>query len=323
MEPHLKNFLTTKVSPRPKIVEQAGKSQERLRGILATKLAAGENLPDLMHGHEFLFGSAVRGTQIAPFDDVDLMLVMDGSMLFAFEHGQRVGQAVGNGKPANAVLAPRYLDANGLVSSRKIMDRIREVIASSYTRSVIRKDGQAINVWMDDYGFGIDVVPAFKITGHHAGKHFYIPVGKDSDGWRSTNPHADLHAFEAENNRHGDILRQTAQLMRKWNELSNSCRLSGFHVDALVYHSLTGKVVESLEMSVLTCLVSFQTLLKQYCQQFSGFAPHIDQGLSPEDRRLSIVAAQRTGEKIFSAMDGKIAREITAGWNTAFAEQLV
>lgn len=324
IEPHLTSFLTEKVNPHPDIIDQASESQERLRDILATKLAEGENLPDILEGHEFLFGSAMRGTQTAPFDDVDFMLVLDGSTLAAFENGRQVGRAVGKGKAYNTVLSPSYRDVHGLVSSRKIMDRIRAVIGDSYTRSEIRKDGQAINVWLDSYGFGIDVVPAFKITGHDAGDHYYIPVGKDSDGWRSTNPHADLTAFEREDTRLAGRLRQTARLMRKWNELSNSERLSGFHVDALVYRSLNGKAIGSLEIAVLTCLVSFPVLLREYCQQFSGFTPHIDHGLSEEDRRLSIAAAQRTGDAIFAVLrSGRPVRELASVWNTAFAEQLI
>lgn len=323
MEPHLKAFLDDRVNPRPDVVKQASESQDRLRGILASKLAQGENLPDILHGHEFLFGSAVRGTQTAPFDDVDLMLVLDGSTLVALENGRMVGTAAGTGKTYNTVLSPSYLGPDGLISSRRVMDRIREVIASSYTRSGIRKDGQAINVWLDSYGFGIDVVPAFKITGHYAGDHYYIPVGKDSDGWRSTNPHADLSAFEQEDIRLGGKLRETARIMRKWNELSNSGRLSGFHVDALVYRSLYGKVINNLEIAVLTCLVSFQTFLNEYSRQFSGFSPHIDQHLSAEDRRLSVGAARRTGDAIFTALRGRPTREIAAAWNAAFAEQLI
>lgn len=324
IEPHLRTFLLDKVNPDADVIAQASESHERLRNILVTKMEEGENLPDILQGHEFLFGSAIRGTQTAPFDDVDFMLVLDGSTLIALENGLIAGRAVGSGKNFNSVLSPRYRDENGLISSRKVMDRIREVLAGSYTRSEIRKDGQAINVWLDSYGFGIDVVPAFKIVGHAAGDHYYIPMGKDSDGWRSTNPYADLLAFDSEDVRLGGKLRETARLMRKWNELSNSGRLSGFHIDALVYKSLYGKVIDSLGLAVLTCLVAFQTFLNEYCPQFSGFTPHIDQGLSAEDRRLSIVAAQRTSNAIFAVLrSDRPVSELTTAWNSAFAEQLV
>lgn len=323
IEPHLQKFLIEKIEPQGGIIEQASDSQSRLREILVAKLAAGEHLPDLLHGHEFLFGSAIRGTKPKPFDDIDMMLVLDGSTLVALQNGHVTGQAVGTGKDHNIVLLPQYLSAEGLVSSQKILGRIREVLADTYSRSEIRKDGQAINVWMDSYGFGIDVVPAFKITGHVAGDHYFIPAGTGSEGWQSTNPHADIGAFNAEDRRLNGLLRSTAKLMRTWNELSNGNRLSGFHVDALVLRSLEGKVVSSLEIAVLTCLVSFEDLLKTHCPQFSGFTPHIDQKLSDEDRRLSIVAAQRTNAMIFSAYKRSLPREIEKAWNSAFAEELI
>jgi hypothetical protein len=319
---HLQNFLTAKVNPAPETVSQASESQNRLREIMAGKLIADSSLPTPLEGHDFLTGSALRGTKNVPFDDIDLMLVLDGSMLVPIIAGQVVGTTYGSGKSFNPVLAPDYLDANGYVSSQKILNKLRAVLGETYTRSEIRKDGQAINVWMDSYSFGIDVVPAFKVATPANGLHYYIPLGTGSDMWQPTNPHADLQVFETEDARLNGLLRPTARLMRKWNELSNGGRLSGFHVDALVLRSLEGKVVESLELAVLTCLVSFEALLGTSSPQFSGFTPHIDHKLSEEDRRLSIVAVKRTSAKIFSAISRKVPHEITAAWNAGFADQL-
>jgi len=320
---HLQNFLTNKVDPDPESVSQASDSQKRLREILSGKLISDSSLPTPLEGHDFLFGSAIRGTKDAPLNDIDLMLVLDGATLVPIIAGQVVGTTYGSGKSFNPALAPDYLDGNGHVSSQKILNKFRAVLGETYTRSEIRKDGQAINVWMESYGFGIDVVPAFKINTPANGLHYYIPLGTGSDMWQSTNPHADLEVFESEDVRLNGLLRPTARLMRKWNELSNSGRLSGFHVDALVLRSLQGKSVGSLDLAILTCLVSFDALLKVSSPQFSGFTPHIDHQLSEENRRLSIVAVQRTSTRIFSAISGKVPRDIADAWNAGFADQLI
>jgi len=297
----LQNFLKKEVNPERDIVTQASDTQKRMQEILTDKLTQGEDLPSLLNDENFLFGSAIRGTQPAPFDDIDMMLVLDGSLLHAIEGGLTVGTAYGSGKNSNVLLTAPYLDANGLISSQKILNRIRSVLAETYSRSEIRKDGQAINVWMDSYGFGIDVVPAFKISSPTRGDHYYIPFGTGSDMWQATNPHADLLAFEAADPQLNGVLRPTAKLMRKWNELSNANRLSGFHVDALVYRSLVGKDIRTLRSAVSTCLGAFDSLLASVCLQFSGFQPHICHKLSEEDRRKSIEATQRARGAITSA----------------------
>lgn len=323
MEQHLVKFLDEKINPEKDVITQASESQSRLYSILTSKLSAGEKLPDILDNHGFLFGSAVRGTQPKPFDDIDLMLVLDGSNLVAKQDNQVVGQAVGSGKAYNTVLSPYYLDHEGLISSQKILNRIREVLDETYRRSEIRKDGQAINVWMDSYGFGIDVVPAFKITGHAAGDHYYIPAGTGSDRWQSTNPLVDLQTYEIGDVHHKGLLRKTARLMRKWNELYNGSRLSGFHIDALVHSALLGKQMESIQLAILTCLQSFQTQLTSFCPQFSGFTPHIDHKLSDENRRLSIAASERAFKKIYSAIQVGDPYTIKTAWNEVFGDKLL
>ncbi len=69
LESLLQNFLTKEVNPERDIVSQASDTQGRMQRILEDKLAEGEDLPSLLNSENFLFGSAIRGTQPAPFDD--------------------------------------------------------------------------------------------------------------------------------------------------------------------------------------------------------------------------------------------------------------
>jgi hypothetical protein len=320
----LNNFLTEEANPNPSTVNQASDSQKRLREILANKLAEDSSLPSVLDNQDFLYGSAIRGTQTAPFDDIDLMLVLDGSTLVAQENGQNMGPAHGSGKNYNPLLSAQYLDENGFISSQKVLNRIREVLAETYSRSEIRKDGQAINVWMESYGFGIDVVPAFKVDHIRAGTHYFIPFGTGSSMWQSTNPWSDLIAFERENTRLSGLLNSAARLMRKWNEISNDSRLSGFHIDALVYHSLNGKNIQTLEDAIRSCFESFETKLTVICPQFSGFIPHIDHKLQDEQREKSRQTVQVAHSLISTARLGVLTpvHQVLATWNEVFGKKL-
>lgn len=326
IEPVLQKFLTEQVNPHPSVVEQASDSQSWLRQVLKNKLREQADLPSVLEGHDFLFGSAIRGTHTAPFDDVDLMLVLDGSALICIENGQQIGSAYGIQTGTNVLLQPQYLDANGHVSSQKVVSRIRNALDETYSRSDVRKDaGQAINVWLDSYGFGIDVVPAIKVTTQACGDHYYIPQGTGSDMWMSTNPHADLSAYEQGDLLANRLLRPTARLMRKWNELSNGERLSGFHVDALTLRALSGRQIQTLQEGVAACLGSFGDLLTSACPQLSGIGPHIDQKLTGENRAASIRAVANAYSAVQTAQNAGVfgtRTQIHAAWNRVFGDNL-
>ena len=321
----LNNFLTQKINPDPDILTQASESQARLREILANKLEEDDTLPSLLEAEDFLYGSAIRGTQPAPFDDIDLMLVLDGSTLVAKEAGQDMGPAYGSGKSQNPLTLPKYLDENGYISSQKILNSIRDAVNEAYPRSEIRKDGQAINLWMDSYGFGIDVVPAFKINHVRSGVHYFIPAGTNSHMWQSTNPWSDIQAFKVEDTRLGGLLSSTSRIIRKWNEVSNAKRLSGFHIDALVYCSLYNKNILTIEDAVRACFDSFDPLLANTCPQFSGFAPHIDHKLKDEHRMQSRLNVQTAKNSLSTArLDAFTpADKILSIWDKVFCEKLI
>jgi len=244
--------------------------------------------------------------------------------LVAKENGMDVGAAFGSGKSYNPLTLEKYLDEYGLVSSQKILNCIRSLVDETYSRSEIRKDGQAINVWMESYDFGIDIVPAFKIKHNTAGIHYYIPYGTGSHMWKSTNPHTDLYWFEQEDKRLSGLLRPTARLLRKWNELSNDFRLTGFHVDSLVFNSLKGKNITNLESAVRECFSNFETLLSQICPQFSGFLPHIDHKLSVEDRQKSQDKVRAVKASLLSLGLGKLLGKDNSleVWNKIFSNKL-
>lgn len=322
IESYLDAFLAKKVNPDVDVLEQGTSSQEWMLGILENKLQSNKDLPAILNNEHFLFGSAVRGTKPAPFDDIDMMLILDGSLLNAVEGGVIVGTARGSGATTNALLSEKYLYASGFVSSQEVLQELRGVLNETYSQSEIRKDGQAINVWLGSYGFGIDVVPAFRIESQLRGEHYYIPYGTGSDMWQPTNPWSDLHAFEELDARLNGVLRPAARLMRKWNELSNAGRLSGFHIDALVYRSLLGRVdITTKRAAVTQCLSSFGSLLKLPCPQFSGFKPDICHSLTEEKRFQSIKAAERDFASISATGSLSLPSAMDA-WNGLFGNKL-
>lgn len=316
----LKNFLA-KHEPKIETLNQASESQTRLREMLESKLEEDDSLPFILKGEDFLFGSAVRGTKPAPFDDIDLLLVLDGSILNAVEAGQNMGPAYGSGRNHNPLLLPKY-NENGFISSQKVLNYIREVLDKTYSRSEIRKDGQAINIWLDSYGFGIDVVPALKINHIIHGPHYFIPQGTNSHMWISTNPLSDLTAFEMEDKRLKGLLTSTCRIMRKWNDLCNSSRLSGFHVDALVFKALNYKNITMIESAVRECFNSFDQLIFQPCPQFSGFSPNIDSKLTEEDRLLSRKKIQEANNYLKLHLNFDHSQNLKS-WNTIFNGELI
>lgn len=115
--------------------------QELLHNLEITNLQASAAAAHQQHVREavkkglvviddFLTGSYMRNTMIAPLDetDVDIFVVLDT------QYYRRDGQAF-------------------------ILDKVKDVLKATYKTSQINRDGQAVTISFSD--FNVDVVPAF------------------------------------------------------------------------------------------------------------------------------------------------------------------
>jgi hypothetical protein len=121
--------------------------------------------PNLIDG-DVLSGSFGRRTGITPLDDVDVMMILDGTGLILVRNGIGTGETVeGSGDLAKQINFGRFQGPDGYLSSRKILAEFRTALRGTiYPNSEVGNAEQAVNGWLSSYGMGMDVVPAFQIV---------------------------------------------------------------------------------------------------------------------------------------------------------------
>jgi len=281
---HLQSFYSDHVEPTADQKSQADDSQAHLRELVEAKHESDALFPRLIEG-EFLAGSFARNTKPKPLDDVDLYLVLDGVGLTAYDRGMFLGSVVrGSNASWNPILDNHYNGPDGMKSSIVVLNAFRDALRESYPKSDIRRDGQAVNVWLDSYGLGIDVVPAFHIIPAGSGERYFIPAGNGLHGWLATNPKVDTEAMDLHDAIHGGQLRPIIKLVKHWSKNVGRTGLKSYHLEVMVREAMTqnttGASIERLQTAFQ--LVSPRVLAA--CPDPAGFGDPLDKYLDPAQR---------------------------------------
>ena len=268
-------------------ISQGAASHAHLASLLKGKEQSDTTFPWILDSG--LSGSYARGTKNYPLDDIDLLITIDGAGLVAYRYGQPVYAEVRGSRWGNPV--ERLVGPDGMISSKRLMDAFRAGIAASYPNSSIRKDGQAVSVLLSN-GLGLDVVPAFHIVPRDGSvEHYYIPEGGDGHGWIFTNPEIDKNLCDALNDYHGGWLKPVIRLVKFWNMTRNADRLKSYHLEVLVWHSLSSNPpIADLRSGLLCFFDRAPELASGSCPDPTGLGAPLDRYLTLDARAQSINA---------------------------------
>ncbi len=270
-------------------ISQGSKSHNYITGLLNNRNTIDKSFPYLID--TFLSGSYNRGTKIFPLDDIDVMIVLDGTGLFPISSGIVLDATInGSGEESNPIL--QYLGVDGFLDSRKVIDLFWKALNNSHKSSTVSKDGQAVNIWLDSYGMGIDVVPCFHVIPNNSEQDFYyIPRGKNASDWMMTNPKIDLSISDNLHNIHNNLFKGVVRLVKYWNRVSNKDRLRSYHIETMVWHAFDdyAEVMETYETGLARFFIHASAILESGCPDKTSLGGPVDTYLSEENRNLSIV----------------------------------
>lgn len=168
---------------------------------------------------DFLTGSYVRNTMIAPLAeaDIDIFAVLDASY-FRHYNGQ-------NGGPAG------------------LLDWVKQTLRKTYTKTPdISRNGQAVTIQFND--FIVDVVPAFYNT-----QGGYIIANASYNSWLTTDPKMHVSIFSNTNKTHGGNLVPLIKMIKAWNKSGGSF-FTSFHLEVLARHVLTNVTISDFPSAV-------------------------------------------------------------------------
>jgi len=287
----LDNLLTNYLTLNASEISQGSKSHNYIRELLFNKNAKDGSFPCFIDG-DFLSGSYKRGTKIHPLDDIDVLMIIDGSGLVVVEKGLVIDAEVrGNKLEHNPVI--NYLGENGLLGSKTIINLVHKALKQSHSESKIYKDNQAVNVWLESYNFGVDVVPCFHILPKNGSKeYYYIPRGGESDDWMSTNPKIDEDISDYVNKKHNEKFKGVVRLLKHWNKNYNNSRIRSYHLETIawrIFHEHQSSISD-YEDGLLYFFNNCRNYFVEQCPDATGLGDNIDKYLSDSDRKLTLEA---------------------------------
>lgn len=158
---------------------------------------------------DFLTGSYVRSTMIAPLSkaDIDIFMVLDA----------------------------KYWTADGQSAA---LDLIKQALADAkYTSPRISKNGQAVTITYHD--FLVDVVPAF----NRKGGGFLIPDAP-ARKWISTDPKRHVAISSSANAAQNRELVPLVKMLKSWNRHKGGA-LRSFHLECLCWRVFQGVTISN------------------------------------------------------------------------------
>lgn len=289
METKLQEFLDKKINLDQGHISRGSTSHTYIRNLLANKRDTDNQFPWLLDG-DFLSGSYARGTKLHPLDDIDVMIVLDGAGLIPVglntTHYVR-GNSEGKRSPVH-----NHLGYDNLLNSTSVLQTFHSTLKQSHPDSIIRKDGQAINVKLKSYNLGIDIVPSFHIKPFDTSQKdfYYIPLGNGNPGWLRTNPKIDTEISTYLHSKHNKKLKSIVKLLKYWNREKNMDRIRSYHLETIAWYVFHGHTssVSSLSEGIRYFFNNAHPFLENQLQEATGFGGIIDSYMTLEDRRLSL-----------------------------------
>lgn len=299
---------------------QGSTSHQHVRSLLDNKWQNDSSFPWLTDG-DFLSGSYARGTKIHPLDDIDVMVVIDGTGLYAIRQGQKLDAEVrGGGTVGNPVNNLTY-GVNGHISSKRVIETFRDGLKESYPNSEITKTGQSVHIWLESYGMGIDVVPCFHIIPRDGSKEFYyIPQGNNSDEWMTTNPKIDSEICDGLDQRHNNKFKSVVKIIKHWNDVHNSSRLQSYHLETVasyIFHRHPDKIKDH-DSAIRYFFANATNHLQNSCPDMTELGGPVDNYLTAEARRLTLEKVAEANQIITSRGFLTPSTQILSSWRKIF-----
>lgn len=188
---------------------------------------------DLCNKFNINFGSFARKTKCRELDDVDIMVGISGN-----------GATYDVSDPWNNVriyaniddkAQSQCTDEDGTLNSTKVSNKFKKKLESvrEYSRSEIKRNGEAIRLNLISKVWSFDVVPCFHTEQESDGRSYYlIPNGKGN--WKKTAPDVDRKHVTKVNQAKGGQVLELVRICKKWNQVKQVQTLPSYLLETMV-----------------------------------------------------------------------------------------
>lgn len=212
--------------------QKARRSRDFLKDQISLLAKTRDDFPKTTGDYQ-AFGSFARNTKVRPLDDIDIMVILNGSNTTAYRSSSSV-YTYRLQADRSSYLWP-FIDDYGYVNSTRILNRFKEGLSSiiNYRSADINKRMQAVVLNLTSYAWSFDIVPAVPIGQHGTTDYYLIPDGKGN--WIRTDPRRDQTHITSANQDHNSNLIPLIRLLKYWNmKHYSSPKIGSYYLETMI-----------------------------------------------------------------------------------------
>ena len=225
-------FMKDFVNLDPDVVESAKDSRDNLLDRLR-EFDNKDYFFDLYEGYNLHFGSFSRKTKCRDLDDIDLMIGISAEG--ATYNGQDVWNDV-TMRPSRINQAQiDCMNADGTLNSTSVLNLFKKELEKlpEYQHSEIKKDHEAVTLYLKTKELGFDIVPCFYTAPETDGRSYYlIPNGHGA--WKKTDPTIEKDRLYDVNKKHNNKVLDTIRLVKYWNKRGKMPTLASYLLETMI-----------------------------------------------------------------------------------------
>lgn len=307
----------------PEETNKALRSRDYLKGQILSIAHSDGNFPPF-NGAYMPFGSFARKTKIRPLDDIDMIMILNGTGTI-WRHWSSYTYLI-EVADKNSPLMRYTNDADYYLNSTRVLNKIKDSLSKvpNYQNSKLKRNNVAVVLKLASYPWAFDIVPAFSVGDGQGGiSHYLIP---DSFGkWARTDPRRDQKAITEANQYHSKFLIPLIRIIKHWNfRYYDVPSIGSYHLETMLingfknYNPLTG--IRGTIPSAFRILASS---IQSSCPDPKGLERNLDEGLSWDVRnKVTSVANKMAGfaENALTKERNNEQKSAIEWWQTIFRD---
>ena len=225
-------FMKNTVNLDPDIVSSARDSRDNLLDNI-DEFSNKDGFFNLYKDFNVHFGSFARKTKCRELDDIDLMIgiAADGATYNSNDpwDNMKITASISNAAQQECTRDDGTLNSTQVANKfKKELENVRE-----YSRSEIRRSGEAIVLNLKSKIWAFDIVPCFRTVTEDDGRIYYL-IPNGNGNWKKTDPIKDKkHITNTNQNKAGRVL-ELIRLCKRWNKTKNAKTMPSYLLETLI-----------------------------------------------------------------------------------------
>lgn len=225
-------FMKNSVNLDLQIVRKARDSRDNLLGNIA-EFDEDDGFFKLWQGYNLHYGSFARKTKCQPLDDIDLMIGISAEENTYNSNDPWDNVRMYVSRASHAQMECRNDDDT--LNSTKVINKFKQKLehVREYSRSEIKRNGEAVVVNLVSKDWSFDIVPCFHTVKEADGRDYYL-IPNGNGNWQKTDPRIDRDEAKRINSELDGRVFELIRLAKKWNKIKKVKTIPSYLLEAML-----------------------------------------------------------------------------------------